>query len=179
MLWVTGLSVKHNAANSHLNTHLFMKILFICTHNRCRSILAEAITNPLSDGNLVARSAGSQPAGEIHPLTLKFLNQSGINTAELKSQSWDEMKDFSPDVVITVCDSAANEACPIWMGDSLKVHWGLPDPSKLTANDKDIEDAFLNVIKTIETFIKHLLTPQPNTISKDNIQSTLQQMREV
>ena len=156
-----------------------MKILYICTHNRCRSILAEAITNHLSAGSLVARSAGSQPAGEVHPLTLKFLKKKGIDTSEIKSQSWNEMENFSPDVVITVCDSAASEACPIWLGDSPKAHWGLPDPSKLTANDKDIEDAFLNVIKMIETLIKHLLTLHPNTISKDNIQSTLQQMSKV
>ncbi len=127
-----------------------MKILYICTHNRCRSILSEAITNHYGDGLLNARSAGSQPVGQVHPLSIKYLNQVGIATDQLKSQSWDEMRSFVPDVVITVCDSAAKESCPVWFGHSLQVHWGLSDPSKLSGDDALIENAFMQTIQTIK-----------------------------
>lgn len=109
-----------------------MKLLFVCTHNRCRSILAEAICRAEAGDVFDVRSAGSQPAGEVYPGTLNFLQQQGISTDGLQSQSWDEFAGFNPDVVITVCDSAAGESCPLWMGSSLKVHWGLSDPSKET-----------------------------------------------
>src|SRR5690606_2392558 len=100
---------KTHAADPHAQTQVFMKILFICTHNRCRSILAEAITNLMSDGRIVAKSAGSQPAGMIHPLTLRYLHDAGVSTDGLYSKSWDELESFEPDVVITVCDDAAQE----------------------------------------------------------------------
>ncbi|WP_166424153.1 arsenate reductase ArsC [Paraglaciecola sp. 20A4] len=126
-----------------------LKVLFICTHNRCRSILSEAITNHVGQGEFDARSAGSQPVGEVHPLSIKYLQEAGIATDGLKSQSWDEFEAFAPDVVITVCDSAAGEACPLWFGDSVKVHWGLSDPSKLTGNDEEIAHAFRATIEEI------------------------------
>ena len=119
-----------------------MKILYICTHNRCRSILSEAITNHFASDHIQAKSAGSQPAGEVHPLSLRYLNEAGISTEGLQSQSWDEFEDFKPDVVITVCDSAAGEACPVWFGQSIKMHWGLADPSKLEGTEEEIAAAF-------------------------------------
>jgi arsenate reductase (thioredoxin) len=114
-----------------------MKLLFICTHNRCRSILSEAITNHLGAGELQAFSAGSAPAGAVHPLTLKYLAEAGIPIEGLSSKSWDVYADLNPDVVITLCDSAASETCPVWMGNSLRLHWGLVDPSKLTENEAE------------------------------------------
>ncbi len=140
-----------------------MKLLFICTHNRCRSILAEAVTNYYGKGQVLAKSAGSQPAGKVHPLSLKYLQKIGIPTEGLSSQSWDEHEAWQADVVITVCDSAANEACPLWFGQSLKVHWGLADPSKLEGTEEDIERAF---IKTIET-----LTRRTESLLRLNIQN--------
>ncbi|MDO6682282.1 MULTISPECIES: arsenate reductase ArsC [unclassified Oceanobacter] len=133
-----------------------MKILYICTHNRCRSILSEAVTNHKSDGSLVARSAGSQPSGEVHPLSLKYLAEAGMDTTGLQSQSWDDLEDFAPDLVVTVCDSAAGEACPVWFGQSLKVHWGLEDPSKLQGSDDEIAAAFRHTIQQIETRVDAL-----------------------
>lgn len=127
-----------------------MKILFICTHNRCRSILSEAIANGLAKGVIEARSAGSQPAGEVHPLSIKYLQQTGYDTQGLRSQSWDEFEDFQPDLVITVCDSAAGETCPVYFGKSLKVHWGLNDPSKIAGSEEDKEQAFIASIRDIE-----------------------------
>ena len=135
-----------------------MKILFICTHNRCRSILAEAIANHLSGGCIEAYSAGSQPAGQVHPLSLRYLQERNIPVAGLQSQSWDDFDDLNPDVVITVCDSAARESCPVWFGDTVKVHWGLPDPSRHEGNEEDVANAFYGVMDTIESRFRYLLS---------------------
>lgn len=135
-----------------------MKVLYICTHNRCRSILSEAITNHLSGGLLEARSAGSQPVGEVHPLSLRYLVEAGISTEGLVSQSWDELESFAPDVVITVCDSAAGESCPVWFGKTLKVHWGLSDPSKLEGSEDELADAFRATIAEISQRVEALKT---------------------
>lgn len=135
-----------------------MKILYICTHNRCRSILSEAITNHIAHGHIQARSAGSQPSGEVHPLSLKYLEESGVSTRNLKSQSWDDFESFAPDIVVTVCDSAAGETCPIWFGKSLKIHWGLEDPSKLTGSEEDIANAFRKTISIIQQRVNTLKT---------------------
>lgn len=151
-----------------------MKILFICTHNRCRSILSEAITNHLAKGRITAYSAGSQPAGEVHPLSLKYLQQRGISSDGLKSQSWDEFESISPDVVITVCDSAANESCPIWFGDTVKVHWGLTDPSKLEGTEAELEAAFYAVMDIIEARVGKLLALDLNQLSRSELQTQLQ-----
>tara|TARA_R110001632_G_scaffold8686_6_gene34450 strand:+ start:62900 stop:63373 length:474 start_codon:yes stop_codon:yes gene_type:complete len=139
-----------------------LKVLFICTHNRCRSILSEAITNHVGRGKFDARSAGSQPVGEVHPLSIKYLQEAGIATNGLKSQSWDEFEAFAPDVVITVCDSAAGEACPLWFGNSVKVHWGLSDPSKLAGNDEEIAHAFRATIEQITQRVQAMLSMDLN-----------------
>jgi arsenate reductase len=129
-----------------------VKILYICTHNRCRSILSEAITTARAKGVLIARSAGSQPAGEVHPMTLRYLTRAGYSVAGLQSESWDAYADWQPDVVITVCDRAAGESCPLYFGSAIKQHWGLPDPSAMADNrsGSEIEAAFMTVIEQIE-----------------------------
>jgi arsenate reductase len=134
-----------------------MKVLYICTHNRCRSILSEAITNEFSQGKILAKSAGSQPVGEVHPLSIKYLDEAGISTQGLVSQSWDDFEEFAPDLVITVCDSAAAETCPVWFGNSLKVHWGLVDPSKLQGSEEEIAVAFKHTIDEIKLRVEQLL----------------------
>ncbi|MGN0920702.1 MAG: arsenate reductase ArsC [Cellvibrio sp.] len=93
----------------------------------------------------------------MHPLTLRYLKQAGIATDHLQSQSWDEFKTFSPDVVITLCDSAAGETCPVWFDDAIKLHWGLDDPSKLSGSDADIEAAFLNTMGLIRQRVELLV----------------------
>ncbi|WP_218353288.1 arsenate reductase ArsC [Alteromonas lipotrueiana] len=133
-----------------------MKILFVCTHNRCRSILSEAIFNQLGNNNIDAKSAGSHPAGEVHPATLQHLQQAGYPTEGLKSESWNDFEDFAPDVVITVCDSAAGEACPVYFGKTLKVHWGLADPSKIQDSEEAQARAFEAIIREIEERAKAL-----------------------
>lgn len=133
-----------------------IKILYICTHNRCRSILSEAITNALGQGTILAKSAGSQPVGEVHPLSLKYLQERGYPTTGLKSESWETFEDFEPDLVVTVCGSAAGESCPLWMGNTLKLHWGLSDPSKIEGSEAELKDAFFSVIDQIEARVKKL-----------------------
>ena len=128
-----------------------MKLLFICTHNRCRSILCEAIANQRAEGVLCAASAGSAPVEAVHPLTLRYLEERGYQTSGLQSQSWQDLEGFEPDRVITVCDTAAGEACPLWMGDVQKVHWGLPDPSRTEGSDEVIRAAFMALIDRIES----------------------------
>ncbi|CAM3653088.1 arsenate reductase ArsC [Rheinheimera salexigens] len=133
-----------------------MKILYICTHNRCRSILSEAITNHLAADVITAKSAGSQPTGVVHPLAITHLEQAGIACANLQSQSWHQLEDFAPDIVITVCDSAAAESCPVWFGSAIKVHWGLSDPSKLEGSEQQIAAAFRDCIADITTRVHQL-----------------------
>jgi len=150
-----------------------MKILYICTHNRCRSILSEAITSQLAAGVIEAKSAGSQPVGEVHPLSLKYLQQEGYKTDGLQSQSWDEFEDFEPDLVITVCDSAAGETCPLYFGKSTKVHWGLADPSKLQGTDQEKEQAFLACMTEIARRVNELKHIAEQGLSADDLQQQL------
>ncbi|WP_086931992.1 arsenate reductase ArsC [Agarilytica rhodophyticola] len=150
-----------------------MKVLYICTHNRCRSILSEAITNHMANGKLNAASAGSQPAGEVHPLTLKYLQEKNIATANLVSQSWDQYQTIQPDIVMTVCNSAAGETCPVWFGNTIKVHWPLPDPSKVVGNEKVIRDSFFAVMETIEQRVQALLALELNKLSKQECHQAL------
>jgi arsenate reductase len=133
-----------------------VKVLFICTHNRCRSILAEALTNQLGGDSLEARSAGSQPAGEVHPRTIEHLEKRGVSTVGLRSQSWDDLEQYQPDVVITVCDRAAGESCPLWFDDSIRLHWGLADPSTASGSEADIEQAFESCSDTLSNKIQGL-----------------------
>jgi len=151
-----------------------MKILYICTHNRCRSILCEAITNASDNPQLEARSAGSQPAGEVHPLSLKYLAERGFNTDGLKSESWDEYEDYQPDLVITVCDSAAGETCPLYFGNTLKLHWGLEDPSKIQGSDEEKARAFHHTIDLIEKRVEALSNIANRNLSVDEIKIALQ-----
>lgn len=156
-----------------------MKILYICTHNRCRSILSEAITNHMSlqtQGNIQAKSAGSQAAEEVHPLSLQYLQEAGIPTEGLTSKSWDQLESFEPDVVITVCDSAAGEACPVWFGKTVKVHWGLADPSKIEGSEDEKAAAFRETIAEIQHRVSQLFTLGADQLTKEELRSALHQL---
>ncbi len=156
-----------------------MKILFICTHNRCRSILSEAITNHLSDGALQAYSAGSQPVGEVHPLTLKYLQAAKISTHGLCSKSWDDFESNQPDIVVTVCDNAAKEACPVWFGDTIKLHWGLSDPSKIEGSEEELASAFTNTMQIIENRVRALQAIDTQNLDKHQQFDKLQKIAEI
>jgi arsenate reductase len=146
-----------------------MKLLFICTHNRCRSIIAEAVTNQIGGERLQARSAGSQPSGEVHPLSLRYLEESGIDTAGLCSQSWDVHEAWAPDVVITVCDQAAGEQCPAWFGRALRVHWGLADPSRLEGSEEQVAGAFRDTIATLKGRVEQLLARDLDAMTNEEL----------
>lgn len=150
-----------------------MKILFICTHNRCRSIIAEAVTNHIGGERITARSAGSEPAGKVHPLSLKYLEEAGIDAAGLRSQSWDEFEHWHPDVVVTVCDQAAGEQCPVWFGRSVRIHWGLADPSRLAGTEEEIAAAFRQTIALLRSRIQRLLEQNPDTLTELQLQQLL------
>ena len=124
-------------------------------------MLAEVIANSQFEGVFRAFSAGSQPAGEIHPLTLKFLAARGLPVEGLSSQSWDDFSNQEFDLVVTVCDSVANEACPLLMSDAPRAHWGMPDPSRVTGDDAAVEAAFYTVMDALESKLAALRRELP------------------
>ncbi|MFK5732006.1 arsenate reductase ArsC [Pseudomonas urmiensis] len=128
-----------------------MRILFMCTANSCRSILSEALFNHLAPQGFSAVSAGSFPKGEVLPRSLLTLEQAGIATAGLASKGNEAFADNPPDIVITVCDKAAGETCPVYFGPALKAHWGLQDPSEVQGDEATIDAAFRATLARIET----------------------------
>lgn len=133
-----------------------MNVLFLCTGNSCRSILGEATFNHLAPEGWHAMSAGSRPTGKVHPRSLALLEREGIAAEGCHSKSWDELP-VTPDIVITVCSSAAGETCPAYLGAVLRTHWGVADPAHATGTDQEIDAAFMAAYRTlrrrIEAFI--------------------------
>ena len=136
------------------------QILILCTGNSARSIMAEAIINTLGAGRFVAHSAGSQPAGRVHPLALEKLSAIGYPTAQLRSKSWDELAATDApqmDFIITVCDNAAGETCPLWPGQPISAHWGFPDPAAVQGSEAEQRAAFEQVFQRITQRVRLLL----------------------
>lgn len=119
-----------------------MRVLFMCTANSCRSILSEAMFNHLAPPGFEAVSAGSFPKGQVLPRSLSTLQQANISTKGLSSKGNDAFEGNPPDIVITVCDKAAGEACPVYFGPALKSHWGLEDPSDVVGDEASVDAAF-------------------------------------
>ena len=117
-------------------------ILVLCTGNSCRSVMAEALINQLGTGRYKAVSAGSKPAEYVHPRSLETLKRHGFDAGEPRSKSWDEFEGRNFDLVITVCDAAAAESCPVFFGQHQKLHWSTPDPAAATGSEKEINSAF-------------------------------------
>ena len=134
-------------------------VLFLCTGNSARSIMAEAILNKIGEGRFRAYSAGSQPKGEINPHTLRLLRRLDHDTSGLRSKSWDEFAGPDApefDFIFTVCDNAAGEACPFWPGKPVSAHWGIPDPADVKGSDAEITVAFSETYRMLHRRISAL-----------------------
>jgi arsenate reductase len=147
-------------------------VLFLCTGNSARSIFGEAILNHLAEGRFRGFSAGSFPKGIVHPTTLKVLGDAGIATVDLRSKSWDEFAvPGTPemDFVITVCDDAAGETCPVWPGQPVTAHWGIADPTSATGSDHHREHAFRDAFVTMERRINLLVNLRPEALDAQSL----------
>lgn len=133
-----------------------MNVLFLCTGNSCRSILGEATFNHLAPAGWHAMSAGSKPAGYVHARSLALLAREGISTEGYVSKSWDKLP-ATPDIVVTVCSSAAGEPCPAYLGPVLRTHWGVEDPAHATGTDEEIDAAFMTAYRILRARIEAFL----------------------
>jgi arsenate reductase len=138
-------------------------VLFLCTGNSCRSILAEATFNHLAPPGWRAISAGSHPTGAVHPRSLALLAREGINTEGYHSKSWDHLP-VTPEIVFTVCASAAGEACPVYLEPAIRAHWGVDDPAHATGTDAEIDAAFLRAYRTLRARIEAFLALPLDTL---------------
>ena len=137
-------------------TDKIYNVLFLCTGNSARSILAEAIMNRVGNGRFKAYSAGSQAKGEVHPYTLDLLRRTNFDTGFARSKNWDEFAEPGApefDFVFTVCDNAANEACPVWPGQPMTAHWGVPDPASVEGSEAEKRLAFSETYRMLNARI--------------------------
>lgn len=146
-----------------------MKFLFLCTGNSCRSILSEVLFNSRAPKDWQAYSAGSKPTGAVHPLTIKTLESLGLSTKGLSSKTVDECEQYQPEVVITVCDQAAQEACPLYLGGAIKAHWGLADPSHLDLPEEEKLKAFLITVDHINKRLDALFALDVNNLTRPEL----------
>lgn len=162
-------------------TDQVFNVLFLCTHNSARSILAEAILNDIGQGRFKAYSAGSSPREnqQPNPLGLQVLQNAGIATEGLRSKTWDEFSTPQAphmDLVITVCDNAAGEACPYWPGHPATAHWGYPDPSAGDGDDAHKLDAFRHTLHALHQRLALLVSLPPEKLAKALLQSTAREL---
>jgi arsenate reductase len=150
--------------------------LFLCTGNSARSIMAEALLNQLGGGQFVAYSAGSFPAGAVNPVALELLRQNGIATDGLRSKSWDEFaRPGAPrlDFVLTVCDRAAAETCPVWPGQPMTAHWGIADPAAVQESDAEKRQAFSNAFNELSQRIRNFTSLPIRSLDTTQLQVRL------
>jgi arsenate reductase len=143
-----------------------MRVLFLCTGNSCRSILGEATFNHLAPSGWRAMSAGSKPTGKVHPRSLALLAREGIGIDGYFSKSWDDLPQ-TPDIVITVCASAAGEPCPVYLGPVLRTHWGVDDPAHATGTDAEIDAQFFKAYRTLRNRIEAFLALPLDAMRRD------------
>jgi protein-tyrosine-phosphatase len=155
--------------------HVF-NVLFLCTANSARSILAEQLLNGAGQGRFRAFSAGSHPGGRVNPLALEYLQAQGLPTAGLRSKSWDEFAQpgVPPlDFIITVCDNAAGEICPVWPGRPISAHWGVPDPAAVEGTDDVRRRAFADAARVLRHRIALLVGLPLATLDRSALQQQL------
>ncbi len=153
-----------------------LNVLFLCTHNSARSIIAETVMNRLGAGKFKAYSAGSQPTGRVHPYAVELLQQLGYDTSGLRSKSWEEFSaPGAPqlDFVFTVCDNAANETCPFWPGQPVSAHWGLPDPSAAEGTETEKRLAFADTHRMLYQRIGIFVNLPLQSLDKLSLQQRL------
>jgi arsenate reductase (thioredoxin) len=154
-------------------------VLFLCTGNSARSIMAEAILNKLGAGKFRAYSAGSQPKGRVHPQALQLLQSLGYDTSGFRSKSWSEFADPGApllDFVFTVCDNAAGEVCPIWPGQPMTAHWGLPDPAEAKGNRAEIALAFKDTYRMLNQRIGIFTSLPLRSLDRLSLQKELREI---
>lgn len=165
-----------------MQQHTPLQILILCTGNSARSLLGEALLNHYAAGRWQAYSAGSQTKGIPHPLALSTLQSHGIETHNLRSKSWDEFASaHAPnlDVVITVCDNAANEMCPIWQGTPMKVHWGIADPAAVSGTEVDQRAAFEQAFAILNRRVQALCSVAINRHDPVDLKLVLDELAKV
>jgi len=156
----TALGTREIAPKELTQMPVCYNVLFLCTGNSARSIMAEAILNHRGRPNFTAYSAGSHPSGTVRPEAIKLLQKAGLPTEKLRSKNWDEFaKSGAPQLhfVFTVCDNAAKEACPLWPGQPMTAHWGVPDPAAVAGTPEQIERAFRDAFMILERRISLFL----------------------
>lgn len=144
-------------------------LLFLCTGNSARSILAEALANQLAKGRFHAYSAGSHPRGHVHRMALQVLEEAGIATDGLRSKPWDEFAaPGAPamDLIITVCDKAAGEACPLWPGHPVTAHWGIEDPASVAGSQEQVHKAFGKALQLLQHRLSLLMALKPEALDR-------------
>lgn len=157
-------------------------VLFLCTGNSSRSILAEAYLNSASRGRFTAFSAGSHPVGQVNPFALELLAKNRIDTAGLRSKSWDEFtRPGAPtfDFLFTVCDAAAGEVCPVWPGQPMTAHWGIADPGAVQGTDADRRKAFVRAFTELCTRINLFMSLPFDTIDRMALRRKLEEIGRV
>lgn len=151
-------------------------ILVLCTGNSCRSILGEALINHLAADHFRAFSAGSFPVGKVNENALVTLRRHGFSTDGYSSQSWDEFDTKQIDIIITVCDNAAGETCPVYLRDAIRAHWGLPDPAHVTGEPAVIEEAFEATYDALKLRINKMLALPLSELSNDELAEALNEI---
>ena len=156
-----------------------LRVLFLCTGNSARSILAEAYLNLRGQGQFRAYSAGSHPSGKVNPFALELLAKHRIDTGGLRSKNWDEFAASGApqlDFVFTVCDNAAGEACPLWPGQPITAHWGVADPAAVQGSDEDKRRAFLKAFTELSTRINLMLALPIEKLDRQALTGKLRQI---
>jgi protein-tyrosine-phosphatase len=154
-------------------------VLFLCTHNSARSVIAECIMNRLGAGRFKAYSAGSQPSGRVHPYALELLQRLSYDTGGLRSKSWTEFAGPGTpelDFVFTVCDAAAEEVCPVWPGQPMTAHWGLPDPSRAEGNEAERRFAFADTHRMLNQRISIFVSLPFGSLGRLSLQRRLEEI---
>jgi arsenate reductase len=155
------------------------QVLFLCTGNSCRSVMAEGLLNHYGADRIQAFSAGSFPTGNVNPLSLATLKAHGMRAEGYRSKSWDEFAGQKMDVVITVCDNAAGETCPLFPDTPIKTHWGVPDPAHYNGTPTEIEAEFNRVFAMLEQRVKAMLKLSFETMNKNELQQKLAEIGKI